>query len=1189
MRERTIIALWKRLAGGQGLRLRVVSVLVIALGSAALLVGPGVRGADRKPLRFATGMALALCAMLTLALSSNAAPRQQDIVNICDRTPEVETWILDQLPGGTTDCAAVTPQQLAAITDPTVSVLVGKITFNTAAMAIEGYSSPILLSSDFAGLTGITKVFIYHSPALTAVPAGAFGGFTESGLTGINLSHNGIKTLEIGAFEGMTSLTELDLRYNRITELTEGIFGGLTAVTDLILRENRLTGLPKDIFDGLSALEDIDFSINDLTTLPSGIFDGLDLDDIHLDNNSISTLPANVFEPLDDTLQFLWLQENDLMTLDKDIFDGLDGLLFLILSRNKISSLDKDIFDSLDDSLELLALNGNEITSLDETIFQGRNDNGLGGVRSLYLHDNKLSTLPADLFDPFDDTLQNLFLRDNSITTLPADIFSGLTGVSVLPLSGNSLMSLPETVFTGISTLQILTLNDNSLSTLETDLFDPLDGTLKTLYLHNNGLTALHENIFDGLDGLADLRLNGNSLSTLETDLFDPLDSSLKTLYLQDNSLTALDVDIFDGLHGLEDLRLNGNSIGSLAAGVFEDLDDSLKTLYLQDIDGVDDDLTTLPAMVFSGLTGLQYLDLSCNGLAALDLARFDPFATTLLYLDISANGFTTATKPTEAAITAKLTNANLIFDLNDTSNCLSAREAGLSTLTLSSGTLNPPFVAPGVTVQDYYFVDVEHTVSTLTIVPTPKHSDATVEPAGQTVDADMNTPGLQVELTYGNNIVQWRVVSKDGATTTNYYVEVFRAHPPAGIALLSELVLSGVVLTPAFKSGTDTYTADVAPTVTDTTVTATALDPDATAMVKLGGTVDPDGTVDLATGSNSITVEVTAEDANTMRTYTVTVTRAASADASLSSLSLSGVTLNPPFTSGTIAYTASVANNVSSTTVMAQTTHDNATAVVKRGGMVDLDRTVDLAVGSNSVTVEVTAEDGAMMQTYTVIVTRAITAGVTVTPTSLTVGEGGSGTYTVALDAQPSGEVIVTIVDPADNTDVTAEPAALTFTTTNWDTAQTVTVSAVQDADMDDDTATVTHTVSGYGSVVTAASVTVTVTEDPTARYDYDGDDDGLIEVTTVAQLNAIRWDLDGDGDVDPGGDATGYSDAFPNAVVSPLMGCATTGCVGYELTMNLDLENAGDSATGWEPIGGIPRRVHCHVRWRSAGLHSQ
>ena len=122
------------------------------------------------------------------------------------------------------------------------------------------------------------------------------------------------------------------------------------------------------------------------------------------------------------------------------------------------------------------------------------------------------------------------------------------------------------------------------------------------------------------------------------------------------------------------------------------------------------------------------------------------------------------------------------------------------------------------------------------------------------------------------------------------------------------------------------------------------------------------------------------------------------------------------------------------------------------------------------------------------VTVTDDETAGVTVTPTSLTIGEGGSGTYTVVLDTQPTGDVTVTIVDPTDNTDVKAEPAALTFTTTNWNSAQTVTVSAVLDVDTDDDTATVTHTVSGYGSVSSAASVTVTVAEDPTAPYDTNG-----------------------------------------------------------------------------------------------------
>ena len=47
----------------------------------------------------------------------------------------------------------------------------------------------------------------------------------------------------------------------------------------------------------------------------------------------------------------------------------------------------------------------------------------------------------------------------------------------------------------------------------------------------------------------------------------------------------------------------------------------------------------------------------------------------------------------------------------------------------------------------------------------------------------------------------------------------------------------------------------------------------------------DTDGVISLSVGSNVITVEVTAEDDSTTRTYTVTVTRAAppSTDATLS------------------------------------------------------------------------------------------------------------------------------------------------------------------------------------------------------------------------------------------------------------------------------------------------------------------
>ena len=108
-------------------------------------------------------------------------------------------------------------------------------------------------------------------------------------------------------------------------------------------------------------------------------------------------------------------------------------------------------------------------------------------------------------------------------------------------------------------------------------------------------------------------------------------------------------------------------------------------------------------------------------------------------------------------------------------------------------------------------------------------------------------------------------------------------------------------------------------------------------------------------------------------------------------------------------------------------------------------------------------------------------TAGVTIPLSSLSVDEGGTDTYTIKLDTEPTGNVKVTINDPS-NTDVTADPDILTFTPDNWDEPQTVTVTAQEDDDAADDAATVTHTVSGadYGSV-TAANVTITVTDNDT------------------------------------------------------------------------------------------------------------
>ena len=71
----------------------------------------------------------------------------------------------------------------------------------------------------------------------------------------------------------------------------------------------------------------------------------------------------------------------------------------------------------------------------------------------------------------------------------------------------------------------------------------------------------------------------------------------------------------------------------------------------------------------------------------------------------------------------------------------------------------------------------------------------------------------------------------------------------------------------------------------------------------------------------------------------------------------------------------------------------------------------------------------------------------------------------------------------------------------------------------------------------------------------DYDLDDDNLIEVGDLAQLDAMRYGLDGDGLVD-GTIWRPYYEAFPEGALQ--MGCPD-GCTGYELTADLDFDTNG------------------------------
>jgi hypothetical protein len=98
------------------------------------------------------------------------------------------------------------------------------------------------------------------------------------------------------------------------------------------------------------------------------------------------------------------------------------------------------------------------------------------------------------------------------------------------------------------------------------------------------------------------------------------------------------------------------------------------------------------------------------------------------------------------------------------------------------------------------------------------------------------------------------------------------------------------------------------------------------------------------------------------------------STDANLSGLTYSSGALSPAFASSTIAYTQSVANNVSSITVTPTVNQANATVTVNGAAVATgvASGSINLNVGANTVTTVVTAQDGSTTKTYTTMVTRA-------------------------------------------------------------------------------------------------------------------------------------------------------------------------------------------------------------------------
>ena len=170
-------------------------------------------------------------------------------------------------------------------------------------------------------------------------------------------------------------------------------------------------------------------------------------------------------------------------------------------------------------------------------------------------------------------------------------------------------------------------------------------------------------------------------------------------------------------------------------------------------------------------------------------------------------------------------------------------------------------------------------------------------------------------------------------------------------------------------------------------------------------------------------------------------------------------------------------------------------------------DNTID---GSQTSTITIAVDDAnsdnnfdaVADKTVSVVTTDDDNAGFTIVQTQGTTSVAESGTtdlFTVVLDTQPTSDVVIILT--SNDTGEATVTSTLTFTSANWDTAQTATVTGVDDAAVDGNQVT-SITVSiddansddGYDAVENQ-TVSVTTTDDDTAGYTIQ-EDDGSTEV---------------------------------------------------------------------------------------------
>ena len=1036
-----------------------------------------------------------------------------------------------------------------------------------------GTSCLVSLSANtFNGLSNLKKLTLFNN-VLTSLHADAFNGLSNLETLVLNANGNRCRCLNLDSniFNNLHSLKTLYLDRNSLDSLDANIFEDLSSLEELHLNHNSLSSLDADIFDGLSSLEELHLNHNSLSSLDADIFDGLSsLEELHLNHNSLSSLDADIFEDLS-SLQKLWLHHNSLSSLDADIFDGLSKLKELWLNNNSLRNLDANVFEDLS-SLEELHLNHNSLSSLDADIFDG-----LSKLKELWLNNNSLGSLDANVFEDL-SSLQKLWLNQNSLSILPEGVFSSERNLNVLThlyLGGNGLVCLPRD-------FPYSKVEDGNLQ-VDVDLPDCFGVSLfvvsPTVVREGSGgesvtmmaiLTA-RERIKDEdttvtISVVAGTAEEGTDFEEV-SDFSITVDSG-RTSQMGTFTLTARADDKFEPP---ETVTVTGTTALSNSSVPGTEVQDA--TIKIEDALGVSVSPTNLSVEEGGTATYTVVLTAPPSGTVTVTPSSGDTGAAAL---SPSRLTFSSSTWNREQTVTVTGVEDD---DADDETVAIRHRVSGYGSVTAADNV--------SVTVTDMSFPMMESNTAGVSVSPT----NLSVEEGGTTTYTVVLTalPSGTVTVTPSSGDTGAAALSPSRLTFTSSNWNREQTVTVTGVE--DDDADDEAVAIRHRVSGYGSVTAadNVSVTVTDNDRAGAGVSVSPTSLsVEEGGTTTytvvltalPSGTVTVTpssgdTGAAALSPSrLTFTSSNWNREQTVTVTGVEDDDADDETVAIrhrvsgygsvtaadnvsvtvtdndragAGVSVSPTSLSveegGTTTYTVVLTALPSGTVTVTPSSGDTGAAALSPSrltftssnwnreqtvtvtGVEDDDADDETVAIRHSVSGygSVTAADN-----VSVTVTDNDTAGVSVSPTNLSVGEGGTTTYTVVLNTQPSDTVTITLFSD-DTGAATLSSPSLTFRSDNWDTAQTVTVTGVEDDDADDETVAIRHSISGYGSLTAADSVSVTVTDNDTVGVGVSSTNLSLTEGETTTYTVMLTTPPDSTVEVIPSCSDTGAATLKP------------------------------------------------------------